>query len=140
MTPGSRATSAGEGAEASVPRRVLVVDDNSDAATSLELMLRMLGHETRTAFDGSVGLEVAAEFRPDVVFLDIGMAKMNGYEVARRLREQPWGKQIVLIAVTGWGQAEDKRRTTEAGFDHHVVKPADPLVLTSLLASLARKA
>ena len=132
--------STSEGTEESVPRRVLVVDDNRDAATSLELMLRMLGHETRAAFDGSTGLEVAAEFRPDVVFLDIGMAKMNGYEVARRLREQPWGNQIVLIAVTGWGQAEDKRRTAEAGFDHHVVKPADPHVLTSLLASLARKA
>ena len=140
MTPGSRAMSTSEGTEESVPRRVLVVDDNRDAATSLELMLRMLGHETRAAFDGSTGLEVAAEFRPDVVFLDIGMAKMNGYEVARRLREQPWGNQIVLIAVTGWGQAEDKRRTAEAGFDHHVVKPADPHVLTSLLASLARKA
>jgi len=140
MTQEFRGTSAMEGTDASVPRRVLVVDDNSDAATSLEVMLRMLGHETRTAFDGLVGLEVAAEFLPEVVFLDIGMAKMNGYEVARRLREQPWGKHIVLIAVTGWGQAEDRRRTTEAGFDHHVVKPADPLVLASLLGSLTRKA
>jgi len=138
MMPRSHGTGDTGIADASARCRVLVVDDNSDAATSLSLMLGMMGHETRTAFDGFDGLEVAAEFRPDVIFLDIGMAKMNGYEMARRLRAQPWGKHVVLIAVTGWGQAEDKRRSAEAGFDHHVVKPADPLALAKLLGSLAR--
>src|SRR5262249_21971719 len=116
-------------------RRVLIVDDNDDAATGLALMVRLLGHEARTAGDGLGALQMAAEFRPDVVFLDIGMPTMNGYEVARSLREQPGGARVVLTALTGWGQAEDKRRATEAGFDHHVVKPTDPAVLRTLLAS-----
>jgi PAS domain S-box-containing protein len=117
--------------------RLLIVDDNNDAATSLGMMLRILGYETRTAGDGLAGLEAAAEFRPDVLLLDIGMPKLNGYDVARRIREQPWGKGPVLIAVTGWGQAEDRQRSSEAGFDHHLVKPVDPAALTKLLASLA---
>jgi two-component system, response regulator len=117
--------------------RLLVVDDNNDAATSLSKMLRILGYETRTAFDGVAGLEAAAEFRPDVVLLDIGMPKMNGYDVARCIRQQPWGNDMVLIAVTGWGQAEDRQRTSEAGFDHHLVKPVDTAALATLLASLA---
>jgi CheY-like chemotaxis protein len=80
-------------------------------------------------------LEVAAEFRPEVVLLDIGMPKLNGYETARRLRREPWGRDIVLAAVTGWGQDEDKRRTREAGFDHHFVKPVEPAALQRILAA-----
>jgi signal transduction histidine kinase/CheY-like chemotaxis protein len=118
-------------------RRVLIVDDNNDAATSLAMMLSILGYETRTAGDGMAGLEAAAEFRPVVALLDIGLPKINGYDVARRIRQQPWGTDMALVAVTGWGQAEDKQRAIEAGFDHHLVKPVDPTPLTQLLASLA---
>jgi CheY-like chemotaxis protein len=117
--------------------RVLIVDDNNDAATSLAMMLNILGYETRTAYDGTAGLEAAAEFRPDVALLDIGKPKMNGYELARRIRQQPSGTDMSLVAVTGWGQAEDKQRAIKAGFDHHLVKPADPTALTQLLSSLA---
>jgi signal transduction histidine kinase/CheY-like chemotaxis protein len=135
--PGSPATPDEPVADAPARWRLLVIDDNNDAATSLGMMLSTLGYETRTAYDGLAGLEAAAEFRPDVVLLDIGMPKMNGYDVARRIREQPWGKEIVLIAVTGWGQAEHRQRTSEAGFDHHLVKPVDPAALAKLIASLA---
>jgi CheY-like chemotaxis protein len=114
-----------------------VADDNRDAAITLSMMLRILGYEIRTAFDGPEALEAAAEFRPDVALLDLGMPKMTGYDVARRLHEQPWGKDVALIAVTGWGQPEDKQRTREAGFGHHLVKPVDPTVLAELLASLS---
>jgi CheY-like chemotaxis protein/two-component sensor histidine kinase len=114
--------------------RVLVVDDNNDAATSLGMLLNMLGYEIRTAYDGVAGLEAARAFRPDFVLLDIGMPKLNGCEVARRIRAQPGGKDPVLIAVTGWGQAEDKQQIIEAGFDHHLVKPVDPTALATLLA------
>jgi PAS domain S-box-containing protein len=133
LTPDDRATPA------PARYRVLVVDDNNDAATSLSMLLNMLGYEMRTAFDGMAGLEAAAAFRPDFVLLDIGMPKLNGCEVARRIRAQPWGKEPVLIAVTGWGQAEDKQRIIEAGFDHHLVKPVDPTALASLLALLVRE-
>jgi two-component system CheB/CheR fusion protein len=121
-----------------VPRahRILIVDDNDDAATSLSVMLRILGYETRTEADGLAGLEAAEDFHPQAILLDIGIPKLNGYDVARRIREQPSGREIVLIAVTGWGQVEDIQRTTEAGFDHHLVKPVDPAVLTKLLSSL----
>ena len=116
--------------------RILIVDDNDDAATSLSVMLTMFGYDTRTAADGLAGLEAAMEFQPEAILLDIGIPKLNGYDVARRVREQSWGKEIVLIAVTGWGQAEDLQRTIEAGFDHHLVKPVDPTDLTRLLSSL----
>ena len=96
----------------------------------------MAGHEVRTAHDGQGGLDAAVEFRPDVVVLDIGMPGLTGYDVARRLRATPGFRHTVLVAVTGWGQAEDRRRTAEAGFDHHLVKPVDPAVLDRLLASL----
>jgi CheY-like chemotaxis protein/anti-sigma regulatory factor (Ser/Thr protein kinase) len=117
-------------------RRVLVVDDNDDSATSLGMMLGAMGYEVRTAADGLAGLHAAEEFRPDVALLDIGMPRMNGYDLARRIREQPWGKSAVLIAVTGWGQVEDRERTIEAGFDEHLVKPVDP---ASLLSRLKRR-
>ena len=117
-------------------RRILVVDDNRDGADSLSEMLRVMGNDTRTAYDGQEGVDVAAEFRPDVVMMDIGLPKLNGYDACRHIREQPWGKGVVLIAVTGWGQEDDRRRSHLAGFDHHMVKPVDPEVLTKMLAGL----
>ena len=114
-------------------RRVLVADDNADSADSLAEILRLLGNDTRVARDGQQALDVAAAFRPSVALIDLGMPKLNGFDVARRLREQPWGRDITLVAVTGWGQDEDRRRSNEAGFDLHVVKPVDPAQLERLL-------
>ena len=113
--------------------KVLVADDNEDSAMTLSMILKILGSEVRTANDGMEAVEVATAFRPDVILLDIGMPRLNGYEACRRIREQPWGEKIVLVALTGWGQDEDKRRSQEAGFTHHVVKPVDPDVLKKLL-------
>jgi len=120
-------------------KRVLVVDDYQDGAATMCRLLGILGYETCLAEDGLAGLKAAAEFRPDVALLDIGMPKLNGYELARRLRADPWGKSMVLIAVTGWGGAHDKQRTAEAGFDHHLTKPVMPAELTRLLASAVGK-
>jgi PAS domain S-box-containing protein len=117
-------------------RRVLVVDDNTDAAESLAALLAIGGHETRLAHDGLQAVEEAKAFQPDVVFLDIGMPELDGHETARRIREQPWGKDMVLVALTGWGQVEDRRRSKEAGFNHHLVRPADPAVVAKLISSL----
>jgi signal transduction histidine kinase len=114
-------------------RRVLVVDDNADAADSLGVLLEMMGHEVRTAYDGVEAVAKTAEFAPDVVLLDIGLPRMNGYEAARRIRQQPSGRAMRLVALTGWGQDEDKRRSREAGFDVHVTKPLDPALLERLL-------
>ena len=125
----------GEKTAGPVKRRILVVDDNKDAADSLSMMLRITGMEVRTAYDGLEAVEVAAAFNPDVVLLDIGLPKLNGYEAARRIREQPWGKDMVLVAVTGWGQEEDRRRSQEAGFNGHMVKPVDPAALQQLLTA-----
>ena len=100
------------------------------------MMLQLMGNEVRTAHDGLEGVQAAEAFRPDVVLLDIGLPQLNGYEAARRIREQPWGVSIVLIAVTGWGQEEDKRRSKEAGFNFHMVKPVEPAALEKLLADL----
>jgi len=116
--------------------RILVVDDNRDGADSLAAMLKLMGNDTRTAYDGQEGVDAAGEFRPDVIVLDIGLPKLNGYEACRRIREQPGGKGVVLIAITGWGQDEDRRRSRVAGFDHHMVKPVDPQALMNLLAGL----
>jgi CheY-like chemotaxis protein len=115
-------------------RRVLVVDDNRDSATSLSMMLELMGSESRAAFDGMSAVEVAAEFRPDVILLDIGMPGMNGYETARCIRQQPWGSEVKLFALTGWSQDEDRRRSQEAGFDGHIIKPIEPSELQKLLA------
>jgi signal transduction histidine kinase len=133
--PPSTETSALVSAPAAL--RVLIVDDNRDVTTSLERLLGRLGYDVRSAFDGAAGLEVAEVFRPRVALLDVGMPKMSGYDLARRIREYEWGKDMVLVAVTGWGQPEDKRRAREAGFDHHLVKPEAANDLVSLLASLA---
>jgi len=120
--------------------RVLVVDDYQDGARSMCKLLTLLGHDTRMAADGLAGLEAAREFRPHVALLDIGMPKLNGYEMARRLRAESWGRGTMLIAVTGWGQAHDRERTAEAGFDHHLIKPVMPEDLIRLLDSAAGSA
>ncbi len=122
---------------ASSPRlRILVADDNRDTTESLALMLTMKGHEVRTAFDGEEAFQAAESFRPDVALLDVGMPKASGHAVAQRIREAPWGARMVLVAQTGWGHEEDRRKTMEAGFDHHLVKPVSPEALADLLASL----
>jgi CheY-like chemotaxis protein len=100
-------------------------------------MLRLFGHEVHAVHDGQEAVEAAGWFRPEVAVLDIGMPRLNGYEAARRIREQPWGRSATLVALTGWGQEDDRRRAAEAGFDHHLTKPVDPAALDALLASLA---
>jgi PAS domain S-box-containing protein len=122
-------------------RRVLVVDDNHDAADSLAMLLRLAEQNVRVAYDGSTSLAQAQEFQPELIFLDIGMPGMDGYEVARQLRQLPGLENAVLVAVTGWGQEEDRRRSLEAGFDGHMVKPAEPRNLREFFAhpKLARQ-
>jgi CheY-like chemotaxis protein len=121
-------------------RRILVVDDNRDNTDSLALLLQLEGHEARTAYDGVDGVELADRWRPDVVLLDIGMPRRNGYDACRLIRSRPWGAEPVLIAQTGWGQDVDKRRASGEGFDAHVVKPVDCGELLNLIeALLARR-
>lgn len=128
----------GYGEKKSIPtHRILVVDDNRDSADSLAMLLRLTGNEVHTGYDGLEGVETAERLQPDVVLLDIGMPNLNGHDACRRIREEAWGKDMVLIALTGWGQEEDRRRTVEAGFDAHMVKPVDPTALLKLLASLS---
>jgi CheY-like chemotaxis protein len=115
-------------------RHILVVDDNRDSADSLAMLLKLTGHETHTAHDGVAAVEAAATLRPDIVLLDIGLPNLSGYDAARRIRKQPWGKDMVLIALTGWGQEEDRQRSREAGFNEHMVKPVDHVALMKLLA------
>ena len=124
------------GAAPSARCRILIVDDNIDSADMLARLLELLGNEVRTANDGEAGVKVAAQFRPDLVLMDIGMPKLNGYEAARRIRDETWGSSMVLVALTGWGQDEDKRKSLEAGFDAHWVKPVDPAALNKLLSGL----
>lgn len=119
--------------------RLLVVDDNQDAADSLAELLRLQGHEVRVAYSGVAALEMAKTYAPDVAFMDIGMPGMDGYEAARRMRQQPGPGKIVLAALTGWGQQEDRRRTAEAGFDHYLVKPPEREALDAVLAALKRR-
>ncbi|MGH8589828.1 MAG: ATP-binding response regulator [Gammaproteobacteria bacterium] len=121
------------------PRRILVVDDNRDSAGSLAILLELTGNETHTAYDGLEAVEAAATFRPDVILLDIGLPNLNGFEAARKIREQPWGQGMVLVALTGWGQEEDRRRSEEVGFNAHMVKPVDYAALTKLLAEMQAK-
>jgi signal transduction histidine kinase len=117
--------------------RVLVVDDNPDGADTLAMLLQVMGHDVDTAYDGEHAIETAERMRPDVILLDIGMPKLDGYETCRRIRERPWAKAVFVVALTGWGQEEDRRRTEAVGFDRHMIKPVDPAALTSLLDSLA---
>jgi CheY-like chemotaxis protein len=109
-----------------LPKRILLADDNKDAAEMLEMVLRSSGHEVYLAHTGRDALAEAERLKPDVAVLDIGMPDMNGYDVARHIRLEPWGARMILIALTGWGQEEDKRRAQAAGFDHHCTKPIDP--------------
>jgi PAS domain S-box-containing protein len=125
----------GESAPA-IARRVLVVDDNKDVAETLSMLLRLLGHEIQTAYDGPTAINVARESRPHVVLLDVGLPEMNGYEVARRLRAEPELAGTLLVALTGWGQEEDRQRSREAGFDFHLTKPASLDDLEGVLASV----
>ena len=113
---------------------MLIVDDNEDAGESLSLFLRIHGHETRVVHDGLSALEAANQFRPEVVFLDIGLPGMDGYELARRFRELPETNAAKVIAVTGYGQESDRERTRASGFDMHLVKPVDPEKLSLVLA------
>ena len=117
-------------------RRILIVDDSEDGAETLAMLLQFGGHETHKAHDGVEAIDLAERLRPDAVLLDIGLPGMNGYEVCSRIRKEPWGKEMVLVALTGWGQEEDRQRSKEAGFDAHMVKPVDFRVLLKLLASL----
>ncbi|HET8783550.1 MAG TPA: response regulator, partial [Pyrinomonadaceae bacterium] len=112
-------------AEASAQRRILIVDDNKDSADSLAMLLEITGNKTYMAHDGVEAVEAIEKHRPEVVLLDIGLPKLDGHEVCRRVREQPWGKDIVVIALTGWGQEDDRRKSEEAGFNGHLVKPVD---------------
>jgi PAS domain S-box-containing protein len=117
-------------------RRILVVDDNVDSAQSLAMMLEIAGHTTHVAYDGLEAIEVAGKVLPEIVLMDIGMPRMNGYDACRRIRSEPWGGAIVMVALTGWGQTDDRLRSEEAGFDHHLVKPVEPAALEALLERL----
>ncbi|HEY4234250.1 MAG TPA: CHASE3 domain-containing protein [Lacipirellulaceae bacterium] len=128
-----------ERSPAAQPRRILAVDDNKDAVDTLAMMLRIMGHDLQTAYDGMEAVDVAAHFKPEIVLLDIGLPRLNGYEVCRRIRELPDGRNAFIVAITGWGQEEDRRRSREAGFDHHLVKPVDPQALEQLLAEASTR-
>lgn len=120
-------------------RRVLVVDDNRDGVASLAMLLSLTGNDALTAHDGLEAVEMAGAFRPELIVLDIGLPKLNGYDACRRIRERSWGKSVVIIAATGWGQEDDRRRSAKPGFDHHLVKPVDPAAISKLLRGLALK-
>jgi CheY-like chemotaxis protein len=114
--------------------RVLVVDDNPDAADSLAMLLQALGNDVHVAYDGEDAVDKALQFSPEIVLLDIGLPKMHGYDVARRIRDAQ-GRDVMLVAVTGWGQEDDRRRSREAGFDYHFTKPVDPEDLARLIGA-----
>ncbi|MGZ5662733.1 MAG: response regulator [Usitatibacter sp.] len=135
MTPSDWSPQTG-GAEAGPaarePRRILVVDDNADAADSLAMLLEVRGDEVRIAYDGLEALEAEGDFRPEVVLLDIGMPKLSGYDVARRIREARGGN-VLIVAITGWGQEDDRQRARDAGFNHHFTTPVDFEMLLDLI-------
>lgn len=118
--------------------RILVADDNEDSAAAMAIILKLLGSEVRTANDGLEAIEIAENFRPEIILLDIGMPGKNGYDVCHYLRQQSWGGKVIIAVLTGWGQDEDKRRSEEAGFNHHLVKPVDPNDLEKLLEDLRK--
>ena len=124
--------------DATRAQRILLADDNVDLAESLSLRLEMSGHDVRVANDGAAALEMAATFVPDFAFLDIGLPKINGYDLARRLRAMPAQNACVFVAVTGWGQEDDRRKAREAGFDHHLVKPVEPEQILDAIATYRR--
>jgi CheY-like chemotaxis protein len=114
-------------------RRIVIADDNQDMADSLKVLLELDGHVVRTTHDGEGAIELARRVRPDFLLLDIGMPRLNGYEVARHIRMQPWGREMRLVAITGWGQPEDRSRALEAGFDYHLTKPVSLEDLADIL-------
>ena len=133
------AVESGADSAVSIARRVLIADDNEDAAQMLSLLVEDFGSEARTAADGAQAITIAADFLPEIVFLDLGMPRMNGYDAARHIRRQDWGKEMMLVALTGWGQEKDRQRIMQAGFDRHLVKPARPEQLRELLAGLGQR-
>jgi len=142
--PSAEGAAADAAGEAAVPpaggsMKILVVDDHRDGAESMSALLALQGHEVRMAHDGEGALSAADSFRPDVMLLDIGLPLLSGYEVCRRLREQPWGREITVIALTGWGDQDAVKKGEAAGFDHHLVKPVDESVLVATLAGLPPK-
>ncbi len=120
---------------ATVPRRILVVDDNPEIVMSLTALLGMSGNTMFSARDGEEALGVAEQARPDVILLDLGLPKLDGFEVCRRIRQQAWGKEMVVVALTGWGHDEARTKTNQSGFDMHLVKPVDPETLFLVLAA-----
>ncbi len=120
-------------------RRVLVVDDLRDSADSLAMLLRLFGQDVATVYGGEEAIREAERFRPEVVLLDLGMPQVDGYEVCRHLRAEPWGAEVFIIALTGWGQEDDRRSVSAAGFDFHLVKPVDPDALMALLGRLPER-
>ena len=114
-------------------RRVLVADDNTDAATSLSLLLDLMGHTTRVVHDGIEAVQAAAEFQPDVILLDIGMPRLNGFDACSRIRAQPENKDVVIVALSGWTQDEKRQQSQQAGFDFYLIKPVEPEALEKLL-------
>jgi CheY-like chemotaxis protein len=126
--------------EDSITRRVLVVDDSADAAESLAMLLAFEGHETHKAHDGAEAVRTAERVRPDVVLMDIGLPVLNGYEACRRIRNQAWGAPIIMVAITGWGQEEDREQSNAAGFDLHLVKPVDHDELLRVVGSARSRA
>jgi signal transduction histidine kinase len=138
LPPPPQETVEASAGPAASSRRILIVDDNKDAADSMALLVETVGHQVRTAYDGHGALDLAFAFAPDVLLLDLGVPGLNGLEIARRVRRQPWGKTVALIAVTGWGQEQDRRRTAEAGFDAHLIKPVSKADLLSALRACAQ--
>lgn len=126
---------ASNGSAPSASKRILVADDNRDGAETMSMLLQLSGHEVYLAHSGAEAFEVAKRERPDIAVLDIGMPDLNGYEVAERIRREAWGERIKLIAMTGWGQPEDKRRALAAGFNYHLTKPVDPTQLEALFTT-----
>jgi PAS domain S-box-containing protein len=135
--PADTGPTAGEvAAPRARPRRVLIADDREDGAESLATLLRLEGHDARTAQDGEEAVALAEQFRPELVCLDVGMPRLNGHEACRRIRAQPWGRTMRIVAVTGWGQEDDRQASRDAGFDDHLVKPVDPATVLALLSDL----
>ena len=127
-------------AAATARLRILIVDDSADGAESLAMLLRVGGHETHKAHDGLEAVEAAARLRPDAVLLDIGLPRLNGYEACRRIRSHAWGAPIIMVAITGWGQEEDREQSNAAGFDRHLVKPVDHDELLRVVGSARPRA
>lgn len=117
-------------------KRILVADDNRAGTDSMAMLLELDGHQTANAYDGVEALTIAESLRPEIILLDIGMPRLNGYEVAQRLRAEAWGKNIVIIAMSGWGQEKDQQRSRASGFDRHLIKPVNPEDLAKLIAEL----